>query len=363
MKKIRVIHCLGQLNTGGAETLVMNILRNINREKYQFDFLLFSLNEGFYDKEVLSYDSKIFYTPSMRVGIAKYINSLISFFRKEKTEIIHAHMDWQCGFIAYAAHKAGVKKIIVHSHANQKMFDINMIYHLLILINKFLISNYATHRLACSIEAGESLFGDKKFEVLNNGIEMNRYLDPNQEIINGLKKEFQLQKDDIILGHVGSFSMNKNQSFLIDIMSDLVNINKNYKLILVGTGSMYQDLKNKVVSLDLENNVIFAGVRKEMPEIMHLFRLFLFPSIYEGLGIVAIEAQASGVHCIVSNTIPKVVDLNLGLLEFLSLNKKLWLNTILQFKQKKVENHTKNLFDSDFNIKNTIRMLQDIYNM
>jgi len=159
MDRVKVVHCLGQLNTGGAETLVMNIFRHIDRSKYQFDFLLFNDEKGFYDEEAKSLGANLFYVPSMKkIGIFKYIKQMIIFFKNNDIEIVHSHMDWQGGFIAYAAHKAGIKKIVVHSHANQKMFESNIIYKIIISINKYLIKKYATDCVACSKEAGESLF-------------------------------------------------------------------------------------------------------------------------------------------------------------------------------------------------------------
>lgn len=356
----RIVHCMGQLNTGGAETLVMNILRNIDRDKFQFDFLLFSEKKGFYDKEAKELGANLFYTPSIsKVGLRKYINDLISFFKNQEIDVVHSHMDWQGGFIAYAASKANVKKIVVHSHANQKMFDSNIVYHLMIKLNQYLIKKYATDCIACSNEAGESLFVTKKYKVLYNGIDLQRFIKPNSKVIKELKEEFDIKDNDIILGHVGSFSVNKNQSFLIDVLNELVKMSSNYKLILVGEGNTKEKIYDKVRSLALEEHVIFTGVRSEIPEIMHLFDVFLFPSFHEGLGIVAIEAQASGLSCIISDTIPKEVDLNMGLIHQIPLDKNKWKEAILKNKPIDINNNL--LYNSRFNIDYTIRELTNIY--
>ena len=246
MKKIRIIHCLGRLNAGGAETLVMNIFRKIDRKKYNFDFLVFSDTHGFYDDEVKHLGGNIFYTPSIsKVGILKYIKYLIDFFRENSPDVVHSHMDWQGGFIAYAASKAGIKKIIVHSHANQKMFESNFIYHFLIEINKRLIHKYATDCLACSNIAGKSLFKND-FTLLFNGIDTNRFIKPNENIIGDLKKEFNIKEDEVILGSVGSLSENKNHTFLIDILHGLQKYSNKYRLIIVGDGVEKENLKNKI---------------------------------------------------------------------------------------------------------------------
>lgn len=361
MKKIRVIHCLGKLNTGGAETLVMNILRKIDREKYQFDFLLFDDNKGFYDTEAKKLGSSLYYTNSMsKAGISKYIKEMTTFFKKEKPDVVHSHMDWQGGFIAYAAHKAGIKKIVVHSHANQKMFIKNPLYFLLILVNKILIQRYATNCVACSKEAGESLFYNE-FEVILNGIDIEKYVYPNKAIIDKLKNEFKIKNDDIVLGNVGSLSDNKNQAFLIHLFSELRKENDKYRLILVGGGSNKDKLMQMVKNLDLEDSVLFAGVRSEIPEIMHLFDLFLFPSKMEGLGIVAIEAQMSGLKCIVSDSVPKEVDITNQLVHFLPLNENKWVEKIKEIKDQRERIDSRILLNCEYSIENVCNKLVEIY--
>lgn len=354
------MHCLGRLNTGGAETLVMNVLRKIDRDKFQFDFLLYNDSPGFYDDEAKMLGSNLYYTPSMsEAGVIKYIKKMITFFKNGKIDVIHSHMDWQGGFIAYAAHKAGIKKIIVHSHANQKMFDRNFIYHHLININRFLISKYATDCLACSKEAGESLFNDK-FVILINGIDFEKYQKPNKEIIERLRNEFNISDNDIVLGNVGSLSTNKNQIFLIELLHDLCEKNKNYKLILVGAGNEENRLRQCVDEFNLNNHVIFAGVRSEIPEIMSLFDMFLFPSKMEGLGIVAIEAQAANLSCIISEIVPKSVDMQLGLVSWVPLEKDKWINKILNYKNINVEKNER-LAESNFDIGVTCKKLVEKY--
>lgn len=361
MDRVKVAHCLGQLNTGGAETLVMNIFRHIDRSKYQFDFLLFNDEKGFYDEEAKSLGANLFYVPSMRkIGIFKYIKQMIIFFKNNDIDIVHSHMDWQGGFIAYAAHKAGIKKIVVHSHANQKMFESNIIYKIMISINKYLIKKYATDCVACSKEAGKSLF-KKDFDVLINGIDLDKFLNPNQEVIEKLKNEFQIKDTDIVLGNVGSLSENKNQSFLIELLYELNKKNKNYKLILVGNGSMKTELIRLVNQLGVHEQVIFAGVRKEIPEMMSLFDIFLFPSKKEGLGIVAIEAQTSGLNCIVSDSIPKQCDMGLSLVYRKPLVIKEWVDSILSLKKEKVLVDRNKLLNSNFNIERNCEQLEKIY--
>lgn len=361
MKKIRVIHCLGQLNTGGAETLVMNILRKIDRSKFQFDFLVFSENKGFYDEEAISLGSKLFYTSNLSsVGIIQYIKKMIVFFKNEQPDIVHSHMDWLGGFIAYAAYKAGIKKIVVHSHANQKMFAKNFVKKTLIDLNKYLIRKYATNCVACSYEAGQSLF-NKEFEIILNGIDVDKYVNPNKELIIKFKEEFKIKENEIILGNVGSLSENKNQGFLIELLSELRKENDNYRLILVGGGSYKDKLLQLCKELNVEDYVLFTGVRKEIPEIMHTFNLFLFPSKLEGLGIVGIEAQMCGLNCIVSNTIPKAIDITNVLVNFEPLIKDVWIKKINEVICNRLKVNKTFFYNSEYSIVQTCKKIDEVY--
>lgn len=337
---------------------IKKIEGGVKNQDIEFEFLTFSSESGFYDQTVSEYGCSIYRLPSIStIGLYRYIKEMIHFFKSHQVDVVHSHMDWQGGFIAYAAHKAGIKKIVVHSHANQKMFDVNFIYRLNIFLNKILINKYSTDCLACSKEAGESLFF-KDFVIIKNGIDTKKYIYPDINKIDDLRKEFMIKNDDIVLGHVGSFSNNKNQSFLIDILIELLKISSSYKLILVGDGGTKEYIKEKVISNGLENNVYFAGLREEIPEMMNLFDIFLFPSKEEGLGIVAIEAQASGTRCVISNSVPKMVDMNLGLVKFEELNTDKWTEDILKIGKNKINKSTD---ICAFDIENTVNQLVKVY--
>lgn len=250
MKKIRVIHCVGQLGMGGAETLIVNAFKYIDRKHFQFDFLVFNEQKGFYDDEVKELGSNIYHLSSLStVGVYQYIKQLKKFFSQEQPDVVHSHMDWLGGFISYAAKQAGVKNVIVHSHANQKLFENNIISKLLITFNKYLIYRNANQCLACSKIAGTSLF-KKEFQVLFNGIDTQKYINPNLKKIQELKEEFHIKEDDIILGTVGSMTINKNQTFLLDIIKELKKSSNVYKLVIVGNGAEYANLKQKVIALE-----------------------------------------------------------------------------------------------------------------
>lgn len=358
MKKIRVIHCVGQLGMGGAETLIVNAFKYIDRDHFQFDFLVFNEQQGFYDDEVRKLGGNIYYLSSLsKVGVYQYIKQLKKFFRQEQPDVVHSHMDWLGGFISYAAKQSGVKNVIVHSHANQKLFDSNIISKLLITFNKYLIYRNANQCLACSKIAGTSLFM-KEFQVLFNGIDTQKYIHPNLKKIQELREELRIKDDDIILGTVGSMTINKNHIFLLDIMAELKKTSNTYKLVLVGNGAEYANLKQKVKELDLMDDVVFTGIRSEIPELMNIFDIFLLPSITEGLGIVLVEAQVSGLACIVSNGVPKDVVIDEKLVQFLPFDNMKWIENI---KQSLCIKHHQNNDYMKYDIQTTCKVLEKIY--
>lgn len=335
MKKIKVLHCVGQLGLGGAETLIVNVMKHIDKEKFQFDFLVFHKQAGFYDEEVKKMKGNIYDLASLsEVGIIKYIQNLVKFFKEYEPDVVHSHMDWLGGFISLAAKQAGVQNIIVHAHADQSMFEKGIITKMLININKVLIKHNADYCLACSNQAGLSLF-KSYFHVVLNGIETKRYVSIEKKNIMKLKKEFHIEDHEVLLGSVGSLTKNKNQQFIIEIMRELQQSSKNYKCIIVGRGDELQSLKEKVEKYGLHEYVIFTGVRKDIPEFMNMFDIFLLPSLHEGLGIVAIEAQVSSTPCIVSNTIPKEIIVDEKLVHFLPLEIHTWVKKIKEIEVSK----------------------------
>lgn len=368
MGKIHILHCCGTMNVGGAETMVMNWFRNIDRDKFVFDFLVFTKEKGVFDDEIFSLGGKIYYVPRLgEAGIIGYIRNLVKILKKiPKIDVIHSHMDWQGGFIVFAAYLAGIKKRIVHSHAIQDMFQSNTLHCIMVWLGKKLIRMFATDRLCCSELAGKSLFGKSKLVVIKNAIDLDKFKEINLIERKHLREQYKIAKDDFVLGCVGSISENKNQIFLLELLKDL---KCNVKLVLVGQGDMEQILKEKVKELRLKERVIFAGLQRDIPKFASMFDLFVFPSKREGLGIVAIEMQALGLQCVISKGVPMDVDMGLGLVVQVSLNNKNgWIHEIVKFSEEGVgasecswEVRKKEIKNRGYEIKQSIRLLEKIY--
>ena len=354
------------MNVGGAETMVMNWYRNIDREKFVFDFLVFNRNKGVFDDEIKSLGGEIYYAPSLgETGFIGYMWNLVKVLKTiPRIEVIHSHMDWQGGFIAFAAYLAGIKKRIVHSHAMQEMFQSSLLHRFIIRISKMLIQQFATGRLCCSEAAGKSLFSKKKFVVIKNAIDLEKFKEIDIVERKNLRTQYHITEDDFVLGCVGSISENKNQIFLLELLR---NLEKSIKLILVGQGNMEQTLKEKVKEIGLEDRVIFTGLQRDVPKFASMFDLFVFPSKREGLGIVVVEMQALGIPCIISKGVPMEVDMGLDLVEQVPLeNQNKWFEDIKAIKKEKRNGidwkiREQKIQQRGYDIKKSIKCLENIY--
>lgn len=314
----RVLHIVPNMNAGGLETFIMNVYRNIDRSKVQFDFLVHYQERCHYDREIEELGGKI-YRFSLRNdnNILKYIRDLNSFYKKHSEyKVIHCHMA-SIGFINFlVAKKNGIKVRIAHSH------NISCEKTLKGFIKSILMKPYkyiSTINFACSIEAGKYLFGNKEFEVIPNAIDLEKFKfsKDKRKII---RNELEVNDNTVVIGHIGRFNLQKNHSKIIEIFKSYHELNSNSVLVLVGIGSEQDYIKRLVAKNNLNDCVKFLGVRKDTDYLYSGFDIFLFPSLFEGLGIVLIEAQCSGLYCY--TTKDRVPDSTMigNRLEFIELN-------------------------------------------
>ncbi|MFK7696945.1 glycosyltransferase family 1 protein [Paenibacillus sp. HJGM_3] len=328
------------MDRGGLETFIMNTYRKVNRSKVQFDFLMTRQEVGDYDEEIISLGGMIHNLPHIStIGYINYRRIVKQFFETHpEYNIVHCHMNTWSGFFLPIAKKYGVPVRIAHSHSTKNSTQAfgGYIGYLYKQYNKLFINRSATDLFACSNKAGEWLFGKKaSFLVINNGIDSEGYKF-NEKIRSIKRKSLCDNGDTYIIGHVGGFREPKNHEFLIDIFKKIYEKNENSLLCLVGEGELRSKIEKKVDVLGLKHAVKFLGVRNDVNELMQAFDVFLFPSIYEGLGMVIIEAQASNLPSVVSASIPREVDIGSGLIEFISLqaNTEKWADTVLRKKEK-----------------------------
>ncbi len=366
----RVLHVVVNMNRGGAETLIMNIYRNIDRTKIQFDFLVHK-KEGDYEAEISKLGGKIFRIPYVTdVGHFAYYKALRNFFA-EHTEykIVHSHMDCMSGLVMKAAKKSDIPMRISHSHNTKSEGNVFVkVYKKYIGIK---ILKNATHLLACSEQAAKWLFGKKSINaiLIRNGVDAELFrfnaearkkkrLDLQAE----LKSNICVNDDTIIVGHLGRFCHQKNHSFLIDVFNYIHKNNNNSLLLLVGDGTLQKAIKEKVNRLTIENAVLFLGVRSDVSELLQVMDALLFPSFHEGLPVSIIEAQASGLHCVVSDCVSKEVDIGCGLVSYLNLKEKIscWAAEVTKL-YKREEDTIAYLNKSGYNISATTQDIQKLY--
>ncbi|MBT2736717.1 glycosyltransferase family 1 protein [Bacillus sp. ISL-7] len=362
-KPIRVLHVVVNMNRGGAETLIMNLYRNIDRSKVQFDFL--TCKEGVFDTEIKELGGTIHRIPYINeVGHFSYIKSLNNFFTKHHDyTIVHSHLNRMSGFVVRAAKKVGIQYCISHSHNTGGEGGILAKGYK--WYSGLYIPSNSDYTFACSEAAAKWLFGSKsnQSKLLNNGIEPEIF-SFSPEVRTLKRKELGIS-DQLVFGHVGRFTKQKNHKFLIEVFAEFVKRRPDSILLLCGDGVLRKDIEKRVNELNLQEKVKFLGVRSDINQLLQAFDLFLFPSLHEGLPVTLIEAQAAGLPCLISDEITNEVDLGLDLMEFLKLTSKdLWVAELEKFKMDKIDRHTsklKMLRDRGYDIKNTAEWLQDFY--
>lgn len=355
--KTRILHIVPNMHMGGLETFIMNVYRNINRDKIQFDFLEHYREESAYDKEISALGGKIYhFTLRNDNNIVKYIVDLWKFFKEhQEYQVIHCHMESIGALIFFIAKLHGIKVRIGHAHTNSTNKDFKG-YIKKIISKPFKYTT--TLNLACSDEAGKYLFKNKDYIVIPNAIEFKRFK-YDEKARKKIRKELGID-DSFVIGHVGRMDEGKNQLFLIDVFNEYLKLNSQAKLVLVGEGEYYNEIINKINQLGINDQVIFTGVRQDINKIYSAFDLFCFPSLYEGLGIVLIEAQVNGLTCLVSDTVPLLTKIT-DEIKYLSLNnKEKWVREISECEKKeRIVTYNKEL--DNYNVHKLIEKIEEIY--
>ena len=357
---IRVLHVVTQMNRGGLETMIMNYYRNIDRSIIQFDFLTHrpENEKKDYDDEIKALGGKIYHIPRLNPFSIKYQSELDSFFKNHKEyKVIHVHQDCMSSVVLKAARKNGVEIRIAHSHSSNQDKGIKYIIK---AIYKKNIKKEATMLFACGQQAGKWMFGTDDFKVLPNAIDAKRYsYDKNKREAN--RNQLGVG-DSFVIGHVGRFSKVKNHKFLIAILSELKKIDDNVKLVLVGEGEERERIQHMVENKGLGNNVIFTGIKSNVNEIMQAFDVFVFPSLYEGLPLTMVEAQAAGLPCFISDRVPSDCKITENVYRIsLNENAKKWADKIYSLKDFKRKDTYSEIVNANFDIVQNAKYLQKIY--
>ena len=369
--KIKVLYFVDRLLRGGIQTFVYENIKHMDRSKVQIDFLL--LDDG--NKYEMEDDLKelgcnIYKLKGMWINkvtdFFKYGKMLDEFFSKNNDyKVVHLHSSSKNYLVLKYAKKYNIKVRIAHSH-NIDFQTKNVLKKFMGDFLKIPLRIYATDYFACSEIAGDWLFGKKivksdKFKVVHNAVDLEKFKF-NNEIREKIRKELNVNSDTLLIGHVGRFTQQKNHDFLIDIFNEIHKKNQNTKLLLIGTGIKENDIKEKVKNLNLQDSVIFEGFKNNVNEYMLAMDIFLFPSKFEGLGLVLIEAQATGLPCYTSkDVVPNEAKVS-NLLEYISLKNsaKEWAYIVLSNNNCRL-NVYKSIKSLGYDIEDTSLFLQDFY--
>ena len=361
---IRVASVIGRYIGGGVEAVTINYYRNIDKNKVQLDFICDEDSTNIPYEEIERMGGKVIIIPSYSKPF-KYHKELKRVLKEGNYKIIHSNINTLSVFSLFAAKCAGVPVRIAHSHSttNKKEKKKNLMKQILRPFSKV----FATDYMCCSELAGRWLFGNKEYDkgnvyLLNNAIDLDKFK-YNESLRKKKRKELGIKDDALVIGHIGRFVAQKNHDYLIDIFNEIHKKNNNSILLLAGQGLLMEDIKNKVKELNLDDNVKFLGQRNDANELYQAFDVFLLPSLYEGLPVVGVEAQAAGLLCYLSDDMTKETKV-LDITKFMSLNNtpEEWANNILDdVKKYKRIDTSKEMTAKNFNIKEEAKKLEEYY--
>lgn len=363
---IKILQVIGIMNRGGAETMIMNLYRTIDKTKIQFDFVVHTTEIGAFDNEIEAYGGKVFHCPKYDgKNHFQYKKWWDNFFARnsENYKIVHGHIGSTASIYLSIAKKYGLYTI-AHSHnTDGKQSLKNYLYKLMSYNTRHIADSF----FACSYVAGVDRYGkhiadnSSKFTVLKNAIDTEQFLF-NADFRNEIRSEFDIAEDKIVVGHIGRFNIQKNHKFLADIAYETLKKNDNIVFMFVGDGDLKDDIENKINSLGIQKNVIFTGVRSDVNKFYQAFDLFLFPSFFEGLPVTLVEAQASGLKCLVSDRITDEVSIT-DLIVYKSIDDSAesWADEIFKVISFNRKNEFKQIIDSGYDINTTSKWLMNFY--
>lgn len=356
---IRVLQVVASLNAGGMENYIMNLYRMIDRKKVQFDFIVHHAAIGLYEDEIEHLGGRVYhFTVLDDKNIFRYLFELLSFFSEHKEyRIVHGHLSSLAVFYLGAAKRYNVPWRIAHSHGAGFLHTLKgMTKYLMFRTTKW----NANVRFACSTEAGKYLYGKDSFELVPNGIDVERFAFSEEKRIK-MRNMLNLESSYVI-GHVGRFNLQKNHEYLLNIFQRVANKIPNAKLLLLGDGELLSKVRDMAEELGITDKVVFAGVHKDVENYYQAMDTFVLPSLFEGLPVTGIEAQYSGLPCFFSNDITKEVKICDGVtfLEIGDKNLNLWVNALIQ-KPVNIKRDSINLTTSKFDMKVAVKAMEERY--
>lgn len=332
---IYVAQVLNRMDSGGIESVVMNYYRNIDKTKVQFDFYINQDSSFPQRAELEQYGANVYFLPSYS-DVINYHKTLYQLFKDKKYKIVHVHLNTMSIFPLFAAWRAGVPVRICHNHSTAHRGEgvRTVLKYILRPFNKI----FATDYFACGELAGRWMYGDKCFDagkvtVMPNAIDTKKF-QYDEEKRKKIRKEFNIPEDAFVIGHVGRFVYPKNHQFMVNVFAKFIQQQKNSYMLFVGEGELQEKIQYQVNNLGLKERVIFAGARGDVNYMYSAMDVFFLPSFYEGLAVVAWEAQANGLPVVSSNNVSEEVICSNNIIRLdLEDARELWIKKLREAKR------------------------------
>ena len=324
-KPVRVLHVISAMTSGGTESFIMYQYRHMDRDKVQFDFLTSRAGEYIYNEEIRRMGGTIYLIkPPTEQGAWGFVKDIRRILKADPSiRVVHAHTFLNCGLAMLGAFLGGAKIRISHSHQARHFVHKGLKRKLYNLTMRALIKLFATDYFACGNAAGENLYGKafygKKGRFIPNAIEFTRFDNVKNEDKAALKREFDIPENVPVYTNIGRFMKQKNHAYIIKIAKQLMDSGHDYRMFLVGEGELLPEIKRLAEQNNLSEKLIFTGARRDIPAILGITDVFILPSLFEGLPVTVIEAQASLVPSVCSTEVTKQADAGMGLVDFVGI--------------------------------------------
>lgn len=353
---IRVLHVVDAMNRAGQETFIMNVYRNIDRSKIQFDFLVYTDQKADYDEEILSLGGRIFHATTKSKDIRQSLKDIRNIVSEGKYKIVHRHFSNASMVLEFlAAKRGGAKCLIAHSHNTSSG---KKRQHYLFRRPLYRVANW---HLACSEEAGEWMYGDRAFQIIPNGIDAEtfRYSETARMRV---RDELSISAEQLVFGHVGRFSEVKNHAFILEVFKEILVEIPDAQLLLAGDGPLRPAMEQWVDLHQMRRHVHFLGVRSDISALMSAMNCFIMPSLYEGLPVTLIEAQSTALPCLIADTITDDIKIT-DCIEFMNLQEtaRVWAIQAIEMALWPRIDTTEAIKKSGYDIRDVARTLGQLY--
>lgn len=365
--KIKILQVVGQMTIGGQEMMALNFFKYIDRDKFDFDYLVFGDNIGELEIEVLKLGGNIFHIDGRNeVGTKNFKNNLYTFMQNNGPyHVIHSHTYLNSGIVLEEAKKLNIPVRICHCHSTQSGRDEDLKYRGYRYLMTKKIMKYATHLMSCGIEAGKSFYGDDIFTkqglIIKNGIDLNKFR-YNKVIRDEVRKKLNIEKM-IVLGSVSRVTDLKNQIYLLEVAKKLKNKISDFCFLIVGDGPALELLKKSSEEAELSEHFIFLGARDDIADILQAMDIFVHPSKYEGVPVCIVEAETAGLPCIISSHVSREVKMlpNIAFVDIRDEDAELWANKIVEFSRLERKDEMDIIVKYGYDIVQSCLLLSEIY--